>query len=389
MFTNYRNAATATVNIINQFVNLLFVSVLTLTMFVLAVPNTALAQNRSNREVPSRRTPADDNEHTVFVNPLSPNDPRAQLDPALVNVPAMPRPIYGASVAEGDPGANATVEYNIRTGAANNRRWNPIAVPEFVESILSSGHAQLPGSTGANLQQDNADARPNVQRSESVIGTDERQKVNNTASFPWRAIVKLYSTYPNGNTYGCSGTMVNAKYVLTAGHCIYSAADGGWASRVQVIPGLNGTYQPYGATWGTMMRTYAAWTNNRSADHDFALVTLASPLGSSTGWLGLKVYSDLGGRFGNLAGYPGDRDNSTGMYYHFGSMLSATAYRVFHQIDTFGGQSGSGIYHIETGPQRYIFAVHTNGNEGDNQNKGCRLDSGKFASIAAWIASGN
>lgn len=391
MFTNQSNTATSTININNRssFVSQIFTIALFLTMFVFAAPSEAFAQNRSNREVPSRRTPADDNEYKVLVNPLSPDDPRAKLDPALENVPAIPRPIYGPASAENDPEARATVEFNLKTGEMNNRRWNPIKTPTFVESLIDSGNAMLPGSRGANLQQDNIDAQTRGQRSESVIGNDDRQKVTNTAAYPWRAMVKLYPKFPNGITYNCSGTLVDAKYVLTAGHCIYNSSAGGWATSVQVIPGLNGTYQPYGATWATLMRTYTAWTNNSSADHDFALLTLAAPIGSSTGWLGMKVYSDMDGRFGNLAGYPADRDNATGMYYHFGSMLSSTANRVFHQIDTFGGHSGSGIYHIEAGPHRYIFAVHTNGNEGDNQNKGCRLDSGKFSSILSWIATGN
>ncbi|HYE72660.1 MAG TPA: trypsin-like serine protease, partial [Blastocatellia bacterium] len=280
------------------------------------------------------------------------------------------------------------VEYDVKSRFATSRFANSVTVPEFVQEALEAGQASLGASTGANLAQDNSDVRGSVPSTESVIGSDGRIKITNTTSYPWRAITKLYMKFPNGLTYSCSGTLINAKYVLTAGHCIHSKSDGGWATSVTVIPGLNGSYKPYGQTHATYLRSYTGWTVSESSNHDFGLITLAAPLGSSTGWLGLKAYSSVDGLTSNIAGYPGDKDSGLGLYYHWGPINSSNAYRVFYQIDTYSGQSGSGVYYIEPGPLRYVFAVHTNGAGSGSYNSGCRINSSKFSSIVSWMASG-
>jgi V8-like Glu-specific endopeptidase len=384
MTRNTTNSIAATT--VSQAVSRLFIAALGVMVCLLAFAavTPTFAQGRVTERPSDRTKPTD--EDTVLVKPLAASDPRAKLDPELLNVPAKPLPVYATSGESLGPEADGMVEYNVKTGVATDRTANPITVPEFVESAVKSGQALMPGSVGANLQQDTADARGARPKTESVIGTDERIKITNTAVYPWRAITKLYMTFPNGLTYSCSGTMVNPKYVLTAGHCVFSSADGGWAKTITVIPGLNGTYKPYGQTTATYMRSYTGWTVSGSSNHDFGLITLASPLGSSTGWFGLKSYSSVDGLSANLAGYPGDKDGGLGLYYGFGPITSSTAYRVFYSIDTYGGQSGSGVYHIEPGTLRYVFAVHTTGY--GTYNGGTRIDSSKFSSIVSWMASG-
>ncbi|MCI3987299.1 trypsin-like serine protease, partial [Bacillus vallismortis] len=55
----------------------------------------------------------------------------------------------------------------------------------------------------------------------SISGTDERTRISSTTSFPYRATVQLSIQYPNTSiTYGCTGFLVNANTVVTAGHCV-------------------------------------------------------------------------------------------------------------------------------------------------------------------------
>jgi glutamyl endopeptidase len=235
-----------------------------------------------------------------------------------------------------------------------------------------------------SLQSPTGVAKPN-----SVIGTDNRSKITNTTAYPWRTVTKLFITFPN-TTGGCTGTLIAAKYVLTAGHCVYNKAYGGWAKQIEVVPGLNGTYKPYGSAYAARYRSYTAWTSSEDSNYDFAIITLDRPIGNSTGWLGYATYSSVNGVTSNIAGYPGDKDNGLGLYYHYGAISSSTAYRLFYQIDTYGGQSGSGIYYKDGQDNRYVFGVHTTGvtSSSPNHNSGTRIDSTKYDYIKSSIASG-
>lgn len=53
---------------------------------------------------------------------------------------------------------------------------------------------------------------------ESVIGNDDRQRITNTAPYPWRTIVELRIVAADGTTLGCTGALIDPNHVLTAGH---------------------------------------------------------------------------------------------------------------------------------------------------------------------------
>jgi glutamyl endopeptidase len=337
-------------------------TVLAGTSYVLSLSGTTLAQTP---QVPSE--------------PLSPNNPAAQLDPSLVGVPAATVP-KNASPQTLSSNNVSTISYDLSTGKAQVSASLPVT-PSATSSILSEpspGNTKTESNAGVQSLADSV--VPNT-----VIGPDNRQKITNTTTYPWRTITKLYMTYNNGRTYVCSGTIIAAKYVLTAGHCVYSRADGGWAKRVEVIPGLRGTYKPYGSAFATKLRSYTNWTSSQNSNYDIALITLDRPIGNTTGWLGYASYPSVNRRVGNIGGYPADKDSGLYLYYHYGRITSSTPYRLFYQIDTSGGQSGSGIY-AKTGNKRYVFGVHTTGSS--SKNGGTRIDSKKFNDIKSWIATG-
>src|SRR6185436_18315263 len=118
----------------------------------------------------------------------------------------------------------------------------------------------------------------------------------------------------------CSGAMIGNKYTLTAGHCVFSHDEGGWARSIEVIPGLDGTYKPYGSAFAVRLRSYQGWTQSQDSNYDFGLITLNNTIGNSTGWFGYASYGTVDGLTGNLGGYPGDRDSGLRLYYHFGTV---------------------------------------------------------------------
>jgi V8-like Glu-specific endopeptidase len=321
--------------------------------------------------------------------PLPKSDPRAQLSSVWADAkPIQPPTEKGYAFPLTFAQGTTEVAYNLAT-----RQTSFGTMPAAMAYVNHGQFAPLvsPGSIGLGGQSDEEPQRNGAQPGggyspNAIIGSDDRVRIDNTTSFPWRAQCKLYMRFPNGARYIGSGTLINAKYLLTAGHCVYSKSDGGWATQVEVVPGMSGSYKPYGSAYATRFRSYTGWTNYSSRDHDFALVTLDRNIGDSTGWLGYGTFSSLSNVVGNIAGYPGDRDGGRRLYYHYDWVQAWSNYRVFYNIDTMPGQSGSGVYRRINGG-RYVFAVHTNGSS--SGNSGTRIDGAKYNSISSWIASGN
>jgi V8-like Glu-specific endopeptidase len=309
---------------------------------------------------------------TVPAAPLSPNEPEAQLDPSRLALRAISAPSWGAS-ARSLPAGAATEEVTHIVGSG--------------QTAVSAAPAELlHGSTESSRRYESRSSRPSRAASgfsiQKVIGRDERVRVG--TSYPYSAQCKLFITFPDGEAFIGSGTLIGPKHLLTAGHCAWSAENGGWAKSIEVVPGLSGAYKPFGSAWAHGIRAYRGYTEGGDRNHDFALITLDRPIGNSAGWFGYAYWPEIEGYTANIAGYPGDRDNGVYQYYHSGPIDKADEMQVYYRIDTYGGQSGSGVYSIEEDGGRYVFAVHAWGN--DQTNGGTRIDSTKFDSITAWMA---
>jgi V8-like Glu-specific endopeptidase len=299
---------------------------------------------------------------------LAKGNARAKLDPTMLKIPAMPQP-----------------EVSLRTGrstSTNQEVSKRLQSPQRSQSKMGLRRNQKRLSPRLAKQQ-----RAKLQ-ARTVIGKDNRKVVKDTTVQPMRAITKLFMTFPNGQSYTCSGAMIAAKYVLTAGHCIYSKNDGGWATRVEAIPGLNDTYKPYGSAFATNLRSYSGWTSNQNSNADMGLITLDREIGNTTGWFNVSALPSVNGLKATVTGYPADRDNGLKMYTHSGKIRRSTATRMTYPMDTAGGQSGSPIYQPSTTAFPSVFGVHTSGTVNGKTNSGVRIDSAKFQDLQTWIGSG-
>lgn len=224
---------------------------------------------------------------------------------------------------------------------------------------------------------------------ETVHGPDNRVKINNTAVYPWRVHASLLITAADNSQWIGTGWFIGPHTLMTAGHVVYIKNSGvagrdGWVRRIQVMPGRNGSALPYGSVTSTSFRSVTGWTTSGDQHYDYGAIIIPRELGNTVGWFGFGVYSDatLEGAVVNISGYPGDKPSGT-QWYDARRVDSVGPRKVFYDIDTFGGQSGSAVYRIIDGG-RYGVAIHAYG--GATTNSGTRIVQPVFNNMVAWKA---
>ncbi|WP_319547987.1 serine protease [Desulfogranum marinum] len=217
---------------------------------------------------------------------------------------------------------------------------------------------------------------------ESVCGRDDRKKISGTTSIPWRMICKLIITTAGGSRSGCTGWFIGPRTVMTAGHCVYSHTRGGWAKKIEVIPGMNGTVKPYGSQIGTSFRSVTGWTKSKKSTHDYGCIILPNDtLGRRVGWFGFANLSaaSLRNLLANNSGYAGDKPFGT-QWYNAGRISKVEARRLHYMLDTFGGQSGSPTWRYRDG-KRHAIGIHA---YGGCPNKSTRITKPVFNNMKNW-----
>lgn len=225
------------------------------------------------------------------------------------------------------------------------------------------------------------------------------------AGYPYTSIVEIQATFPDGKTFVGSGAMVDSFHVLSAGHMVYDAGHGGWATKVTAIPELNGTSQPFGSAQMTYERTYNGWVTYSKAhpgstapgDYDISLITLNKTIGNSTGWMSFGYNNNnatfASGNIFNTAGYPAAGGyNGTKMQFSSGAIagLSSDGSAIqYYQsnITTYGGQSGSPLwsYNASTGT-RVIYGVHVGGSgTSTSLNFATRITQSIYTDLVNWM----
>lgn len=217
---------------------------------------------------------------------------------------------------------------------------------------------------------------------ESVCGRDDRIRINGTNVYPWRAICQLIITRADGGISRCTGWFIGPRTVMTSGHCVYSHSAGGWAKRIEVIPGMNSNYRPYGSQFSYSLRSVRGWVYDKNSDYDYGCIILPNKnLGNRVGWFGFTNLSNgsLNNLLVNNSGYPGDKPFGT-QWYNAGRITQVTDRKLFYMFDTFGGQSGSPVWRYLNG-QRHAVGIH---GYGGCPNKAVRINRSVFNNMLAW-----
>jgi glutamyl endopeptidase len=221
---------------------------------------------------------------------------------------------------------------------------------------------------------------------ETVHDGDDRIQIADTSMYPWRAYASLLITAADSSQYIGTGWFIGPRTLITAGHCVFIHAPGrpahGWVRSIQVMPGRNGSALPFGSATSTDFRSVGGWTNNQDENYDYGAIIIPTELGNAVGWFGFGVYPDneLLASTANIGGYPGDKPSGT-QWFFARQVASVKPMKVFYDIDTAGGQSGSAVFRLVNG-DRYAIAVHAYG--GPTTNSGTRITQEVYDNLLAW-----
>ncbi len=306
---------------------------------------------------------------------LTPEDGRSQIGDLEV-VPIEPPPFPSSRPRRRTKGLSESAETT--------------STPKETDDSLSIEHGT---DTETELRSRRKDEGSVPDKTRAVFGTDSRVLVTPTNAFPNQAICNLIVTYPltpKGKAFSATGYLIGSRHVLTAGHVLFNAAQGGWTKTIRVVPGMDGNTWWFGSefmVWPNYkQRSVTGWSEDQDIDYDYGLITLNT--GFSLGSFGLLYLSDdtLDSTTGYLTGYPGEKGTPAGTQ-QFGVVGGGTitdydSTLVYYSIDTSKGQSGAGVYRFWEG-KRAIFAVH-GGQYDSDENRGARITKARHDKIRGW-----
>lgn len=244
---------------------------------------------------------------------------------------------------------------------------------EIEEQDLETGKIttyMIQGCDGEILCETPEDSRGNISEPYSIIGTDDRNVVTETNRIPYRFIGKLDINYSNGKRGDGTAFLVGKNTLLTAGHCAYEP--GTTIKKIVFSPALKGNELPFGSYniskihVPTKYKEAAnAGDNDNKEKYDYALLQLASNVGSTIGYFQLGGYNtqyninNLTNTKATIAGYPAEYLQ---MYRHKSNILGFNegGYYMYYDIDTVGGQSGSPVIKYVDG-KYYVIGIHIEG----------------------------
>ena len=288
-----------------------------------------------------------------------------------------------------------------------------LAVP-LLAALLTAGVAMTPVSTratdgpGVTPGRSYHDATPNegwlppvgVRRpatatAASVIGEDERIPIPDTTIYPFSTIAYLELFNDANEVFAvCSGAFIGPDAVLTAGHCLWDSGRGTWnAKRIRVIPAKAEAFEPFGSQYATDWWVPDGFLDSGgSVDFDWGLIRLPDArLTLDTSWLPVAVLATASLRdpafTPAIVGYPVDKPAQTMWGQSRRAFDAVEAYRLFYDIDTSAGQSGSAIWSLNPGRTLgYVVGIHTQGAGGTGDNSGSRIDRELLDDLRAGCA---
>lgn len=214
------------------------------------------------------------------------------------------------------------------------------------------------------------------------------EQVQDTKVVPYKYVGLLRITFPNGKTYTGTGTVIaknaekDSHYVLTCAYNLYSAQDGGQATKVVFIRAYNDPVQPYESVEASGFHYPVSYPTryNESIDLDYGVVILKSAVNSVDGFPGIVVKTteelkDLAVQINGYGFFGEKMSNAKGLIKEVGDNY------IRYPISTGRGANGSAIA-AQNGKE--IVGIHTRTYNWEF-NQGVRITERVKNEILGWM----
>lgn len=197
-----------------------------------------------------------------------------------------------------------------------------------------------------------------------IIGKDDRVPVTET-EYPFNIICLLLIKDKFNRKYFGTGFFISERCIATAGHCVFF--DKNWVQEIKVVPGAFGSNEPYGSDVSNRFRSVEGWTVNKDGNFDHGALILKdnSLFNKVKACFGYKAMHDEAAL--EISGYPIDKAMT--QWKCEGEVSNLTAYRIYYELDTMKGNSGSPVY-VKIDDHRIVVGVHS---YGQNPNYAIRI----------------
>jgi V8-like Glu-specific endopeptidase len=259
---------------------------------------------------------------------------------------------------------------------------SPVSGGGAVQAPMQGGAQAAAGAGGEAIDESFVEAA--AAALEVIIETDNRVRITATRDNPWRCFCALRITFPSGASYRGTGFFIGPRAVATAGHCVYLHNQGGWARRIEVIPGCNGSSRPFGQAEATVFRSVSGWVTSRLPECDYGCIFLPQGAfgGANLGHLGAAAFTPqvLVAQPAVVAGYHGDKPFAE-MWGMAEVIRGVSAKTLTYRHDTVAGCSGAPVY-VKRGGSRYVVGIHNYG--ATTGNSATRITEPVYQRLLAW-----
>lgn len=270
----------------------------------------------------------------------------------------------------------------------NEQDLNKLTIEELTQVEGFNGTAEDENIKTIDTEDINIEKLPSIESLEfynakDICGLDDRIRVDNPSNYPHRAICRLIITRDDGQVAVGSGWLSGEGTVTTAGHCVYSNELKKWHKSIIVIPGKNNQSEPYGRVTSSNFWSVKGWTENANQEYDYGAIILPSKMGKTVGYFGFRYDPD--DAIKNLliinSGYPADKSGNLvdTQWYMKGKIERLEERKVYYNLDTYGGNSGSSVWIDDVKYQ--VICIHA---YGGCPNSGTRVNKEVFDNLLKW-----